>query len=312
LNRDGRRLDPVVNFEVVIVDPVVNFEVVRVDPVVNFEVVCAAVKLVLNPDITKIMYYTPDNPFVFFHIPKTGGTTVREVMYKHLNPNKEKLFFPCKVQPCLIEMTTRFSNAIRARLTGKDLPQVEIAHYSYFLGHIDRATILERISHERGKKVTSLSGVDCMTIVRNPFQRMLSQYYMFHYVTEKVPFYAFASLRSARDTVAQLEGTIQTQRLGPTLVEAMDTVRDCETGIFEHMEEFMLLLNQTRGVPISNMHLNAPRRVPTQKDLNSEYIFRDILADEYTLWYYAANKSSRLAKNEHRHPRKPRQTPKIF
>lgn len=235
------------------------------------------------------MSYSPSQPFVFFHLPKTGGTTVREVLYRHMHPKRDEVFYPCKVQSCITELTTRFENAVRGKVAGTHV----LPHYAFILGHCDRTSVLRRISFERGTNVTTLNGIDCMTIVRNPFHRMLSHYYMFLHYSEKMPFHKFASTRSAQEVADLLEGNMQTQRLGPTLAEAIDTVDRCETGIFEYMDDFIQKLNRSRGISSHHMHLNKARVNPSPEDLKYEPAFRSILKDDYTLWHHARNKSLR-------------------
>ena len=115
---------------------------------------------------------------------------------------------------------------------------------NYMIGARDSCAIVR--THV--KLYSILDHVDCVTMLRDPYERFISDYYMFHYDDYQMSFYDWVSRNMDSLPIAI---NVQTQWLGPSYEEAIETVDHCVTGVTEHFTEFV------RYLPNSHLHLNV-------------------------------------------------------
>jgi hypothetical protein len=109
--------------------------------------------------------YVARHPMVYFHIPKAGGTSMREMLFRSLPTiPEENVFYPCHKRRCT------------ATIQEESLS----ADYVYILAHVQRPELLRHLSQKYNLNVT-IKEIHCLTVLREPYERLVSGNYHFEY-----------------------------------------------------------------------------------------------------------------------------------
>ena len=218
--------------------------------------------------------YVARHPMVYFHIPKAGGTSMREMLFRSLPTiPEENVFYPCHKRRCT------------ATIQEESLS----ADYVYILAHVQRPELLRHLSQKYNLNVT-IKEIHCLTVLREPYERLVSSYYHFEYDKIGLPFHQYVEKNVSDFLSGNLN--VATLWLGPTSKEAFETIDHCVTGVTEHMEEFLRILPTTPlKLNLKELHVNAapvhhkPSKLDFSPSLRS--LLTRHLQQDYALWHRA-------------------------
>lgn len=215
--------------------------------------------------------YNACNPFVFFHIPKTAGSSLRESLFNTFRPNQSTTFYPCHNLPCSATINS-------------------VSHISHYFGHVTRSMLLDRMSSEKGYKVSSLDSMTCTTTLRHPIERMISHYYFFIFPQEKLPFQTYLAKHGAQHVFNTVGANIQMKYLGPDMKTAINTLNTCVIGITEKMEEYQRRLSSIFKFKFNIAHRNERKHHRTTQDeltVTQHQEFESLFRNDMILWQHA-------------------------
>ena len=112
---------------------------------------------------------TPESPFSFYHIAKTGGSSLRVILYKAAMKHNLTSVIPCKNRACKCQLNYRL------KWNAKDCKgDISDAKASVYAGHFSPNSL----AASRGQQFSD--NIQCVIIVREPMDRIISHYTYFN------------------------------------------------------------------------------------------------------------------------------------
>ena len=242
---------------------------------------------------------------VSIHIPKTGGTSLRDFFCKLYGDDKIIYYYPegtglyrakdyrlsianpriDRLKSLLVAHTQgqKLLNLLIRMRHNKKAPQLTFENlpndWTILHGHFNSDMLPGNIT-ESAKKVT---------VIRNPLKRALSQYKFFLTrpdVVGKQPWF-FRGMTLEDFLLADHVTNFQTQFLGNDKLENFDHV-----GITENLSDYKRFFDIYGNIPIGRLNTTDSVILPVKPSQQLIYKFKQLNRQDYLLYDYAKNRTS--------------------
>ena len=202
------------------------------------------------------MLPTPAKPFVFYHLAKAAGSSLREAVFKAARMWHLEATVPCHTLSCNCQEGFMFHNFDKFCKDKQTSKPIDLSKSAVIAGHFSPRAVLSRRSLNQ-------SAYTCYTMLRDPVSRAISHFTFFHFgmkksgnATVERPF-SDLSLEEVEAFVKSVDDRYQADTLGcphddvdkcakedatKILDGAKRIVDTCVVGVFEKYEGSLAFL----------------------------------------------------------------------